>query len=270
MTRAAEVVGAETDPELAGRKGLKKLCSCLVVFSLYFTHNTDAKNRGDWIQRHTINRGVWTFSSFASLCWCSCLILVFVSFSWHVLVFFHLVLVVLFLIFCFSFLLHFVTVVFLVCCHFRFVVFSQQENSGWVFCVLRCMLLFIKTLQSSPGCCSFLCLLHGCLFWACCVSKASDGHFFQLWSFTINSSEQSSTSAKPQSAQISRAPGALHTTLSSVRFHSCENLKPVWAAGHRVAVTVGGGLTSPPLNWSYLQMLSNHIKLLWAKEKFDF
>lgn len=85
MTRAAEVAGAETDLELAGRKGLKKLSSCLAVFSLYFTHNTDAKNRGDWIQRHTINRGVWTFSSFASLCWCSCLILVFVSFSWFLL-----------------------------------------------------------------------------------------------------------------------------------------------------------------------------------------
>lgn len=79
-----------------------------------------------------------------------------------------------------------------------------------------------------------------------------------------------SAEAKPQSAQISRAPGALHTTLSSVRFHSCENLKPAWAAGHRAAVTVGGGLTSPPLNWSYLQMLSNHIKHLRAKEKFDF
>lgn len=98
MTRAAEVVGAETDLELAGRKGLKKLSSCLAVFSLYFTHNTDAKNRGDWIQRHTINRGVWTFISFASLCWCSCLILVFVSFSWRVGAFSSR----LFLIFCFS------------------------------------------------------------------------------------------------------------------------------------------------------------------------
>lgn len=51
MTQAAEVARTETDLELAGRKGLKKLSSCLNVASLYFTHNTDAKNRGYWIQR---------------------------------------------------------------------------------------------------------------------------------------------------------------------------------------------------------------------------
>lgn len=105
MTRPAEVAGAETDARRQERFKEALLLFVLFILLTILTLRIEVIEFRDTQTALTMqrtNRGVWTCSSFTSLCWCLCHILVCVSFSWHVLVLFHLVLVVLFLIFGFS------------------------------------------------------------------------------------------------------------------------------------------------------------------------